>query len=183
MQEEDPVTDIDTLPYRPCVGVVILNADDRVWIGERMLHPDSAGNAFKWQMPQGGVDPGEDPLAAARREVFEETGITSLEFLAEAPDWYCYDLPAEILASGRWKARFRGQTQKWYAFRFTGEDSEINILEPPDGSDQEFVSWRWEDLLALPELIIPFKRPVYEQVVSAFRHLVEGDDPNQPDRL
>lgn len=170
--------DIESLPYRPCVGMVILNPDGKVWIGERTLHPDSAGDAFKWQMPQGGVDPGEDPLAAARREVFEETGIMSLEFLAEAPDWYCYDLPSEILASGRWKARYRGQTQKWYAFRFTGDESEINILEPPDGSDQEFVSWRWEELQKLPELIIPFKRPVYEQVVSAFRHLVEdGETP------
>lgn len=171
------MNDIEALPYRPCVGIVILNEEGLVWIGERVLHPQAMDNGFRWQMPQGGVDPGEDPLAAARREVFEETGITSIEFLAEAPDWYAYDLPKEILESGRWKVKFRGQTQKWYAFRFTGDESEINILEPPEGSDQEFLSWRWERLQNLPDLIIPFKRPVYEEVVTAFAHLVESSEP------
>jgi len=170
------VNDIETLSYRPCVGAVIFNCDNKVWIGERAMHPDAADSAFRWQMPQGGVDAGEDPLAAARREVFEETGIRSLEFLAEAPDWYLYDFPPEVIAAGGSRGKFRGQSQKWYAFRFTGDESEINILEPPDGSEQEFVSWQWADLEALPDMIIPFKRQVYEQVVTAFRHLLEDGD-------
>lgn len=149
---------------------MILNRQDLVWIGKRRLEGPGRED-FAWQMPQGGLDSGEDPLAAARREVHEETGITSLDLLAEAPDWYSYDLPDEALKSGLWKGRYRGQTQKWFAFRFTGDDGEIDIANPPDGADVEFVDWRWERMERLPELIIPFKRGVYEQVVAAFAHL------------
>lgn len=162
--------DFERLPYRPCVGAVIFNAAGLVWIGKRTLKSERLADAPPWQMPQGGVDPGEDPLAAARREIREETGIMSLDFLAEAQGWLSYDFPPEVLAEQTRKQKFRGQTQKWYAFRFTGPESEIDILEPEDG-DQEFSEWRWARLEELPDLIIAFKRPVYEQVVEAFRHL------------
>jgi putative (di)nucleoside polyphosphate hydrolase len=122
-------------------------------------------------MPQGGIDEGEDPYVAAMRELHEETNVTSAELLAEAPGWFSYDLPADYVGKG-WTQRFRGQTQKWFAFRFTGQPSEIDILQPGEGKHSaEFDQWRWEKLENLPELIVPFKRPVYEQVVAAFRHL------------
>jgi putative (di)nucleoside polyphosphate hydrolase len=121
-------------------------------------------------MPQGGLDAGEDPLQAARRELAEETGVVSAEFLAEAQEWYSYDLPEDV-AKASWKGRYRGQTQKWFAFRFTGTDTEIDVLAPPGGHKAEFSAWRWERMDNLPGLIIPFKRPVYEKVVAAFRHL------------
>lgn len=172
--------DFERLPYRPCVGAVVFNAAGLVWIGKRTLKSERLADAPPWQMPQGGVDPGEDPLAAARREVREETGMTSLEFLAEAPGWFSYDFPPEVLAEQPRKGKFRGQTQKWYAFRFTGPDSEIDILDPVDGADQEFSEWRWARLEDLPDLIIAFKRPVYEQVVDAFRHLAAGSAAATP---
>jgi putative (di)nucleoside polyphosphate hydrolase len=126
---------------------------------------------FEWQMPQGGVDEGETPLEAARRELFEETNVSSASLLAEAPDWLSYDLPPEAL-SGRWKGRYRGQTQKWFAFRFEGADSEIDIDRPGGGAFKpEFDAWRWAPLETLPALIIPFKRAVYEAVVAAFQEL------------
>jgi putative (di)nucleoside polyphosphate hydrolase len=162
----------ENLPYRPCVGVMLLNADGLVFVGDRRKDatPEHVGGGFSWQMPQGGLDPGEDALAAARRELAEETGVTSAEFLAEAPDWYSYDLPEDV-AKASWKGRYRGQTQKWFAFRFTGLDSEIDVLSPPGGHKAEFSAWRWERMDNLPGLIIPFKRPVYDKVVAAFRHL------------
>lgn len=123
----------------------------------------------EWQMPQGGIDEGEEPLAAAQRELFEETNISSVSLLAEAPQWLSYDLPSEAL-DGRWKGRYRGQTQKWFAFRFKGADGEIDIARPGGGAfEPEFDAWRWEPIEALPGLIIPFKRPVYEAVVEAFK--------------
>ena len=113
----------------------------------------------------------ETPLEAARRELFEETNVSSASLLAEAPDWLSYDLPPEAL-SGRWKGRYRGQTQKWFAFRFEGADSEINIERPGGGAFKpEFDAWRWAPLETLPALIIPFKRAVYEAVVAAFQEL------------
>ena len=161
----------DSLPYRPCAGAMVLNVDGLVWIGRRQFKTGAVVTDHAWQMPQGGIDKGEDPLVAARREVHEETGMTSLELLAEAPDWYSYDIPVDAVKKGAFKGKYRGQTQKWFAFRFTGRDDEINIHEPPDGSDVEFVEWRWERMDRLPGLIIPFKRPVYEQVVAAFEGL------------
>ncbi|MEM8811697.1 MAG: RNA pyrophosphohydrolase, partial [Pseudomonadota bacterium] len=104
--------------YRPCVGAVILNADGHVWIGRRTRKAEGITDAFPWQMPQGGIDRGEDTAEAARREVHEETGMHSLKLIAEAPAWYAYDLPAAVLKYGLWKGRYKGQTQKWYAFRF-----------------------------------------------------------------
>lgn len=122
-------------------------------------------------MPQGGIDPGEEPYAAALRELYEETNVRSVSLLAEAPEWYAYDLPS-MVAGRAWKGRYRGQTQKWFAFRFEGDEAEIDIARPGGGRHRpEFDEWRWERMERLPELIIPFKRGVYQSVVGVFRHL------------
>lgn len=159
----------EDLPYRPCVGVMLLNAQGLVWVGRRFDEGqvEHVAPGHEWQMPQGGIDPGEDPLEAARRELWEETNVRSASLLAEAPDWYAYDIPRSVVGE-RWKHKWRGQTQKWYAFRFEGDEREIDIANPPAG-DVEFAEWRWERMERLPELIIPFKRPVYEKVVETFR--------------
>ncbi len=154
--------------YRPCVGVVLLNRDGLVWIGRRFQKQNDDGIGKWWQMPQGGIDEGEDPARCARREMAEETSVTSMELLAEAPEWYKYDLPEHLIGKS-WKGRYRGQTQKWFAFRFTGNDSEINLAPP--GHKQEFDEWRWATMDEALALIVPFKKPVYEQVMQAFRHL------------
>ncbi|HZH50549.1 MAG TPA: RNA pyrophosphohydrolase [Microvirga sp.] len=161
------------LPYRSCVGVMLLNQDGLVFVGRRRSEAggEHVADGYAWQMPQGGIDPGEDPYQAAIRELYEETSVRSVRLLAEAPDWYSYDLPA-MVAGRAWRGRYRGQTQKWFAFRFEGDDSEINIRHPGGGHHKpEFDEWRWEEMQRLPELIIPFKRPVYENVVKAFSHL------------
>jgi putative (di)nucleoside polyphosphate hydrolase len=161
------------LPYRRNVGVALFNRDGLVFLGRRKKRRSGMAlvAGHEWQMPQGGVDEGESPLEAARRELFEETNASSVALIAEAPDWLSYDLPAEALA-GRWKGRYRGQTQKWFAFRFEGEDREIDIDRPGGGAfDPEFEAWRWAPLETLPDLIVPFKRPVYETVVAAFKTL------------
>ena len=122
-------------------------------------------------MPQGGIDEGESPLEAARRELFEETNASSVSLIAEAADWLSYDLPPEAL-TGRWKGRYRGQTQKWFAFRFEGADREIDIERPGGGRfDPEFEDWRWAPIETTPQLVVPFKRPVYEAVVALFANI------------
>lgn len=162
------------MPYRDCVGVAVFNSDGRVFIGRRKSDPwieDSSEITAPWQMPQGGVDKGETPRDAAYRELFEETSIRSVELVAEAPDWIIYDLPDAALGIAL-KGKYRGQRQRWFAFRFTGADTEINVLEPGGGAHPaEFDAWRWEQLEQLPELIVPFKRDAYTQVVRAFAHL------------
>jgi putative (di)nucleoside polyphosphate hydrolase len=163
----------DSLPYRPCVGLMVLNAKGLVFIGRREAGPEHVDLTHKWQMPQGGIDKGEDAWPAALRELQEETNITSVKKLAEIPEWLPYDLPRDV-AKEAWKGKYRGQTQKWYALRFTGDESEINIAEPAGGHKPEFVEWRWEPMKNLPDLVIPFKRPVYEKVVEAFAHLVRA---------
>lgn len=155
--------------YRPCVGIVLLNRDGLVWTGKRAAD-GGADPDHCWQMPQGGIDADEDPLAAARRELYEETSIRSVTLLAEAPQWFSYDYPAELVST-KHTARYKGQTQKWYAFRFEGEETEIDILTPPDGHKAEFCDWRWRPAAGLPELVIPFKRDVYTQVLRAFSTL------------
>ncbi|SCY58456.1 RNA pyrophosphohydrolase [Microvirga guangxiensis] len=163
------------LPYRSCVGVMLINKQGRVFIGRRHSENDQVSDGYAWQMPQGGIDPGEDPYQAALRELYEETSVRSVSLLAEAPDWYSYDLPS-MVAGRAWRGRYRGQVQKWFAFRFEGDESEINITQPGGGHHKpEFDEWRWEDMQRLPELIIPFKRGVYENVVAAFHHLVLQD--------
>jgi putative (di)nucleoside polyphosphate hydrolase len=149
----------DAARYRKCAGVYLLNADGKVWVGERCDTPGA------WQMPQGGIDVGEDPQAAALRELEEETGTANVSFVAEAPEWLKYDLP-EDLKKRIWKGKWNGQMQKWFAFRFLGVDSEIDVLGV---KTPEFERWRWVPPEQLPELIVVFKRPIYEAVVDVFR--------------
>lgn len=162
----------EDLPYRPCVGVMVLNRDGLVWAGRRIAIGNSEydGSPQLWQMPQGGIDPGEDPRAAAYRELYEETGMKTVTLLAEAPRWINYDLPPHLIGIGL-KGKFRGQTQRWFAFRFEGDESEIAIDPPPGGHEAEFDQWAWKPMEELPGLIVEFKRKVYDEVVAEFRHL------------
>jgi len=146
--------------YRPCAGVMLLNREGKVFVGQRL---DSTLEA--WQMPQGGIDPGEDAQAAAIRELWEETGVAAdkVELIAEAHDELTYDLPPD-LAAKVWKGRWRGQRQRWFLYRFTGADSDIDIRT----AHPEFRAWRWIDPADLPRLIVPFKRKLYEDVLAAF---------------
>ena len=161
----------EDMPYRDCVGVAVFNRDGLAFVGRRRPDPaleDQSEVEAPWQMPQGGIDKGEEPYPAALRELFEETSIRSVELVAEAPEWITYDLPDAALGIAL-KGKYRGQKQRWFAFRFTGPDSEIDVEHPGDGSmPAEFDAWRWERLERLPELIVPFKREAYAQVVAAF---------------
>lgn len=162
----------EDLPYRPCVGIMVLNREGLVWAGKRTPVGNSEydGSPQLWQMPQGGIDKGEDPEKAAYRELYEETGITSVSLIGRANGWINYDLPPELIGIGL-KGKYRGQTQAWFAFRFEGEDSEIRIAPPPGGHAQEFDEWAWKPMQDLPDLIVPFKRAVYDRVVAEFLHL------------
>jgi putative (di)nucleoside polyphosphate hydrolase len=170
-------TSHDSLPYRPCVGILVLNADGKVFVGRRIAEPkgEMDGASQLWQMPQGGIDEGEDALVAAKRELYEETGIRSVSLLGTTDGWIRYDLPPELVGIAL-KGRFRGQMQKWFAFRFEGDEREINIDRPEHGLKPEFDAWRWERIERLPALIIPFKRQVYESVVESFGPLGAHED-------
>ena len=159
---------IESLPYRPCVGIVVFNRPGRVFIGKRLGGPEHVDDAHVWQLPQGGVDPGEDPWPAALRELNEETNIHSVEKLAEIADWLSYDIPPKI-AGEAWNGKYRGQRQKWCALRFTGDEREIDVATPAGGAHEpEFVEWRWEPMRNLPELVVPFKRATYQRIVKEF---------------
>jgi putative (di)nucleoside polyphosphate hydrolase len=153
--------ELRALPYRPNVGLMILNPAGRVFAGQRVDNPGDA-----WQMPQGGIDDGETPLQAALRELVEETGIpdTAVELVAEAPDWLTYDLPPELVPT-LWKGRFRGQKQLWFLMRFTGDDSLIGIAT----AHPEFRAWAWLPPDELVARIVPFKRELYRAVLEGFR--------------
>jgi putative (di)nucleoside polyphosphate hydrolase len=158
----------EELPYRPCVGLAVINRGGKVFIGRRSSGPEHIDETHVWQMPQGGIDPGEDPWPAALRELYEETSIRSIEPIGEIADWLTYDIPRDIVGQA-WGGKYRGQTQKWYALRFAGDDAEINIATPGGGAhDPEFIAWKWEPMEHLPDLVVPFKRPVYERVVREF---------------
>lgn len=170
--KESKILRAEDLPYRPCVGVMVLNRDGLVWAGRRIPEENSEydGSPQLWQMPQGGIDKGEEPIEAAWRELYEETGIKTASLIAEAPDWINYDLPPQLIGIGL-KGKYRGQTQRWFAFRFEGSEDEIAINPPPGGHAAEFDAWEWKRMEELPELIVPFKREVYLKVVAAFHHL------------
>ena len=155
------MTDAETLPYRPCVGIVLIDARGMVFAGQRLDNPSPA-----WQMPQGGIDDGETPKTAAFRELWEETGVTRdmVQPLAKTHGWVTYDLPPDLLGKV-WGGKYRGQRQKWFLFRFTGRDSDIRInTEHP-----EFSTWRWILADEMVDSIVPFKRAVYDQVIASFR--------------
>ncbi len=162
----------EDLPYRPCVGVMVLDARGRAFIGRRVGGPEHVDLTHAWQMPQGGIDPGEEPWPAALRELREETNIRSVERLGEIADWLTYDIPREIVGQA-WKGKYRGQKQKWFALRFTGSEGEINVEDPDGGHAQEFAAWRWEPLQNVPDLVVPFKRAVYDRVVREFLPLTK----------
>jgi putative (di)nucleoside polyphosphate hydrolase len=164
------MTSYEDMPYRTSVGMMLINGDGLVFIGRRTGGIEHVDDNHVWQMPQGGVDPGEDTWEAAKRELYEETSVRSVEKLGEVDDWLIYDIPRTV-AGRAWKGRYRGQRQKWYAMRFTGQDNEINVTSPGDGHKAEFEAWRWESISNLSRLIIPFKRPVYERVVKEFAPL------------
>ncbi len=158
----------EDLPYRPCAGMAVFNRQGRVCIGRRIGGPEHVDDTHVWQMPQGGIDDGEGPYEAALRELYEETNIRSVQRLGEIQDWLAYDIPREI-AGKTWRGKYRGQKLKWYALHFTGDDSEIDIAHSDGGKHKpEFAKWRWERLEKTPELVVPFKRPVYERVVKEF---------------
>lgn len=156
------------LPYRPCAGVMLVNRDGRVFVGQRL---DSTLEA--WQMPQGGIDPGEEPLDAAIRELGEETGIApdQVSLITAAPGEFLYDLPEDMIGKV-WKGKWRGQRQRWFLFRFLGADTDIDIAT----AHPEFRAWRWVEADELPRLIVPFKKKLYEDVLAALRpHLTAGE--------
>lgn len=157
---------LDDLPYRPCAGFMLVNATSHVFVGQRI---DQSAHGF-WQMPQGGIDPGEDEQTAALRELEEETGIGSalVEIIAPASQPMRYDLPPELLGKV-WKGKFRGQVQHWFLGRFHGSDADVNLSAHDPA---EFNEYRWVELDQLPELIVPFKRDVYAALVEEFRELV-----------
>ncbi|WP_455478665.1 RNA pyrophosphohydrolase [Bartonella sp. B10] len=166
----DTTVNFETLPYRKGVGILLFNDKGKVWVGRRLVTCNSANNETSslWQLPQGGVDENEEPLDAARRELYEETGIRSIKLIKEARDWFYYDFPQELIGCVL-RNRYRGQMQKWFSFQFTGELSEIAINPPPDGNTAEFDQWKWVDMEILPSIVISFKKNVYIKVVSEFR--------------
>lgn len=154
------MSDLSTLPYRPCAGVMLMNRDGLIFVGQRL------DNRFEaWQMPQGGIDPGEDALTAAIRELGEETGIApdKVHLIAEAPEDIDYDLPEELVGK-LWGGRYRGQRQRWFLFRFLGEDADVNI----ETAHPEFRAWRWIEPHLLPQVIVAFKKPLYERLIDLF---------------
>ncbi|MCZ2158010.1 RNA pyrophosphohydrolase [Bartonella sp. 220] len=167
---DDAVVNLKDLPYRKGVGIVVFNHASKVWVGRRLMtcaHTDTEISQC-WQLPQGGIDENEEPLDAAHRELYEETGIRSVRLIKEAKNWFTYDFPQELVGCTL-NNKYRGQIQKWFAFQFTGDLSEIAINPPPDGHKAEFDQWKWVDLKILPSVVVSFKKHVYRKVVNEFR--------------
>lgn len=151
------------LPYRPCVGAMLVNAMRMVFVAKRIDNPRNY-----WQMPQGGIDEGEDPVQAVLRELQEETGTDKVEIIAESDHWRTYDLPDELVGK-LWGGKYRGQRQKWFALQFLGEDKDIDINAH---KKPEFSDWKWVDFDDLVNLAVPFKRPLYTDIVTELQPLV-----------
>jgi putative (di)nucleoside polyphosphate hydrolase len=166
---------MNDLPYRANVGIALFNRDGRVLIARRFQDdgPEVIYPGLEWQMPQGGIDPNEDPRPAAQRELYEETGVTSVQYLGETPDWLTYDFPPYDGRPHRLGV-FRGQRQKWFAFRFLGDESEITVVDIRNDQPVEFDAWRWEPLANVPGLVVPFRRAIYETVAKAFARFAAG---------
>jgi putative (di)nucleoside polyphosphate hydrolase len=165
---------VTTKPYRPNVGIALFNAAGHVLIGHRFKHdgPEFILPGFEWQMPQGGIDSDEDARPAAVRELYEETGVTSVKYLGETPDWMAYDFPPYDGPPHR-LAVFRGQRQKWFAFRFTGDEREIGVTDWRNGQEPEFDAWRWEKLENVAALVVPFRREIYATVAREFARFAD----------
>ena len=149
------------LPYRPCAGIMLLNKYGKVFVARRIDTDIEA-----WQMPQGGIDDGEDPLDAAMRELEEETGVTDINVLGEYDGWLSYDLPGELYGKV-WKGKFGGQIMKWYVMRYNGEDHDINI----ETEHAEFSTWKWAEMSYLEGIIVPFKKEIYKKLAEKFKDL------------
>ena len=161
---------MNDLPYRPNVGAVLFNPIGLVFVARRAEMPNAEGPAGGWQLPQGGIDEGEDPRTAVLRELEEEIGTRKAEVIGEHPVWLTYDLPPDLLGIA-WRGRYRGQRQRWFAMRFTGQDSDIRLdLDP----HPEFDAWRWVPLAELPALAVPFKRAIYELLAQSFAPFVSS---------
>ena len=156
-------------PYRPNVGIALFNHAGHVLIARRFQDdgPEIILPGLEWQMPQGGIDPNEDPRPAAVRELYEETGVTSVDYLGETAGWLTYEFPPYTGAPHR-LSKFRGQRQKWFAFRFIGDAREIIVADIRNDQPQEFDAWRWEPLANVAALVVPFRRAVYQQVAQDF---------------
>jgi putative (di)nucleoside polyphosphate hydrolase len=159
----------ETKPYRSNVGIALFNTAGLVLIGRRFKGdgPEIILPGLEWQMPQGGVDEGENLHAAAKRELWEETGVRDADYLGET-DWLTYEFPPHAVPASHRLARFRGQRQKWFALRFTGSDSDIDPVTPRNGQPAEFDAWRWERLDRVADLVVPFRREVYRDVARSF---------------
>jgi putative (di)nucleoside polyphosphate hydrolase len=155
------VINVSDLPYRPCVGIMLFNPDGKVFVGKRIDQ-----TVESWQMPQGGIDKGETPKEAALRELQEEVGTAKAKIMAEMDGWVTYDLPEHLIGVAL-HGKYKGQRQKWFALRFTGQESDIDLA----AHDPEFSAYRWVSLEEMPDLIVPFKREIYKQVIAAFRNL------------
>lgn len=156
-----------TLPYRACVGIMLINHDGRVFCGERRDTPGA------WQMPQGGIQKGEDPKVAAMRELHEEIGVSKAEIIGQTAQTYRYDFPDFLQHRSVYKGKYRGQEQHWFALRFLGDDGDIDLVAHNDDEGPEFIAWKWVQLPEVAQLIVPFKRAVYEGVASEFEPLIQ----------
>jgi putative (di)nucleoside polyphosphate hydrolase len=161
---------MSSLPYRPNVGAVLFNRNGLIFVARRANMPNAEGPAGGWQLPQGGIDDGEDPKVAVFRELEEEIGTRKAEIVGEHPDWLTYDLPPGLLGIA-WRGKYRGQRQRWFAMRFLGQDNDIRLdLDP----HPEFDAWRWAPLTDLPSLAVPFKRDIYEVLAVSFAPFVSS---------